>query len=498
MVLVNATAMSMAIGLLGGIAASVSLPPFGLWPLGPLGIVMLLLATEDHHLGSRALTGFAFGLGVFVPGLWWAQHFNWYGASVLMAVESAFFLVAAMVMSPGRGRTLTAIGALTLAELLRCHLPFGGLPIGGLPLGQVDGPLVDIARTAGPFGLMMAIVVAGAGLRVLMTALAARGDHSGDAIRRAVLGGGLLGLVVLAAALSALAPNGGPSVGTRTAAAVQGGGPRGTSAQQTDPTTVTNAQLAALSSVPVGTQLTVLPEDVIGLNGPLAGSWQLAALSSAAQAKATTLLAGVTSPIPQKQFLNYVVALDASGTIIGRVEKVHRVPFGEYVPGRDIFRSMADLSGVPRDAVAGTSNEVLHTPAGTIGVLISFEVFFADRGAGAVANGAQLLVVPTNTTSYPSEQMPAQELAAARLQAIEHGRDIVQASPTGYSAMINNLGSVTMRSSLSARTALISNVSLHDGRTLYDRTGDLAVLILALLCIAAGQFRARQSVHPSS
>ena len=72
----SVTVASLLAGLLGGIVASMSLPPFGFWPVGILGVAMLLLACEEHAISRRSLTGFAFGLGLFVPGLWWAQHFN--------------------------------------------------------------------------------------------------------------------------------------------------------------------------------------------------------------------------------------------------------------------------------------------------------------------------------------------------------------------------------------------------------------------------------------
>jgi apolipoprotein N-acyltransferase len=134
---------------------------------------------------------------------------------------------------------------------------------------------------------------------------------------------------------------------------------------------------------------------------------------------------------------------------------------------------------------------VLATPAGRLGVLISFEVFFADRSGEAVGHGAQLLVVPTNTTSYPSAQMPAQELAAARLQAVERGRDLVQASPTGYSAIIDNVGTVRARSALSAPGVLLATVSLRGGQTAFTRLGAWPVELAALVLLVAGQLRAR-------
>jgi apolipoprotein N-acyltransferase len=484
---------SVGLGLGGGAVAAASLPPFDVWPLAFLGVALFLFACEDRPVGTRALTGFAFGLGLFVPGLWWAQHFNWYGAALLMLIEAAFMAAAGAAMTPGRGRTLSAIGAITLLEAARVSWPLGGLPIGGMALGQTNGPLLALARLAGPMGIVLGVVVIAAGVRVALTALAMRNTQAVEAGRRGLHAAALVGVVALAIGYGAIAPSGGPALALRTVAAVQGGGPRGTSAEQVDPTSVTRAHLSALATVPKGTQLTLLPEDVVGLTRPLKGSWQNEALSSAARRLSTTLLAGVTTPGSPTTFHNFVVAYGPHGHVLGTVEKVHRVPFGEYVPARSLLSHVADLSGVPKDAIVGTKPEILNTPAGRLGVLISFEVFFSDRSGDAVAHGATLLVVPTNTTSYPTSQMPAQELAAARLQAVERGRDLVQASPTGYSAIINNKGTVVARSSLSARDVLLGTVALRGGATPFSSIGSWPTLAIAAACLLAGQLRAHRS-----
>jgi apolipoprotein N-acyltransferase len=82
--------------------------------------------------------------------------------------------------------------------------------------------------------------------------------------------------------------------------------------------------------------------------------------------------------------------------------------------------------------------------------------------------------------------VPTQEIAAARLQAIEEGRDVVQAAPTGYSAVIDHRGRVLARSDLGVRAVIVRDVALRTGRTLYERLGDLPVLVLSGLAVVAG------------
>jgi apolipoprotein N-acyltransferase len=167
-------------------------------------------------------------------------------------------------------------------------------------------------------------------------------------------------------------------------------------------------------------------------------------------------------------------------------EKVHRVPFGEYVPWRAFFSHLANLSAVPRDAIAGTGAGAISTPAGRFAVLVSYEVFFPERGRSGVRAGGQLILVPTNTSSYSNEQAPAQEIAASRLQAIEEGRDLLQAAPTGYSAVIDNRGTVLQQTALSVPAVLQATVPLRDGITLYARFGDLPTILIALVSVLVG------------
>ena len=481
--------------LAAGLLLTLSLPPFGWWPLAVVGAGLLYWRLAGLRLRARVLAGWTAGLGCFVPALFWAGSFNWYGAVVLMAAEAVSMAVAAALVPPVRGRLAAFAGAFTLCEAVRMAWPFGGLPIGGVFLGQADGPLLAAARTGGPL-LMTALVWLGGGALGQLVMSVVEGRRPG----RRPIGGRDLGttevwagaaLVALGAvlALSAVAPDGGGGRGL-TAAAVQGGGQRGLSSQQVDPTTVFTAQLdatAALRSGPRGPRLVVWPEDVIALAQPLARSPETRAMAAVARRLRSTVLAGVTIEAPGgRTFLNEIVAWGPTGRVVAVFEKVHRVPFGEYVPFRGLFSHFASLSGVPADAVAGTGSGLMVTSAGRLGVMVSYEVFFADRGRSSVRAGAELLVVPTNTASYASSQVPTAEVAADRVQAVAEGRDLVQAATTGYSTVVNENGDVALQSVLGHRQVLVAAVTLRRGLTLYAREGDVPVLVLAALALALG------------
>jgi len=162
------------------------------------------------------------------------------------------------------------------------------------------------------------------------------------------------------------------------------------------------------------------------------------------------------------------------------------VPFGEYVPWRGFFSHLANLSAVPLDAVPGTGTGLLPTPAARLGVLVSYEVFYSNRSRPSVRAGADLLVVPTNTSSYASSQVPTQEIAAARVQAVETGRDLVQAAPTGFSAVIDHDGTIVERSALGERSVLYATSACASDRRFTTASSDVPVLVLAALALVAG------------
>lgn len=485
--------------LAAGVAIALSLPPWGWWPLAFAGAALLYWRLAGLRVGPRLLAGWVAGLGCYVPGLVWAREFNWYGAVALMVVEALSMGLAAMLVPPGRGRLAAYPAAFTLLEAVRMSWPFGGLPIGGVFLGQAGGPLLAAARIGGPLLLTAVVWLGGAGLAELAVAgVAARGNATGP---RWAAAGIALALAVAVGLAGAVGPDGGPAVGHLRVAAVQGGGRRGVSALQVDPSTVVDAQRDATSLIGRddhgrAPQLVVWPEDVIALSGPLAGSHQAVEVSSLARWLGATVVAGVTEPASATTFKNMVVAWAPDGRIVATLEKVHRVPFGEYVPYRGFFAHFANLSAVPLTAVPGHGSGLLPTPAAPLGVLVSYEVFYAERGRSSVRAGAELLVVPTNASSYSASQVPTEELAAARVQAVEEGRDLVQAAPTGVSAVVDNRGAVLERSVLGRRQVLLATVALRRGRTLYERFGDLPVLVLAALALAAGWLAAARRRSP--
>ncbi|MBO0713677.1 MAG: apolipoprotein N-acyltransferase [Acidimicrobiales bacterium] len=501
-----------ALGLVGpsgvaGALLALSVPPFGLWPLGAVGLCVLYLRLARQGLGARLVVGFCTAVAWLVPSLWFATAFTGLGFLAMVLIESCFLTAGAALVPPGRGRALAFPGAVTLAEAGRDLWPFGGVPVGGLDLGQADGWLLPAGRLGGHLLIVGTLALAGVALAEASLAIlqAIRGPAPTAARRTpprpsvpGSLVAGLTAAGVAAAAVVAghLAPAGGPPHGTVRVAAVQGGGPLGLRKPQGSAARVYVAQLVQTDLLRRPVDLVVWPEDVIALRRPLVASPVDAEMGDLARSLGATLLAGVTEPVGTSQFRNFVGAWGPSGRLIGRYEKVHRVPFGEYIPLRGILRHLVNLTYVPRDAIAGHGVGLFATPAGPLGVAISYEVFFAQPARRAVAAGARLLVVPTNDASYATDQLPSQEVAADRLRAVEEGRELVQVAPTGYSTVVDRNGRVLARTALGPPATLERAVPSFTGRTLYSRSGDWPEGGVAFGLVAAGLVLSWRGRHP--
>jgi apolipoprotein N-acyltransferase len=413
----------------------------------------------------------AAGLGLYLPGLWWMRDFSLPGYVVATLLEAAILAGGvALVPATGRWRMAAFPAALVLVEAVRGSWPFGGLPISGIDLGQVSGPLGPAARIGGRLLLVALVGVGGVAL-------------AGLARRRWTAAGVCAAVVAAAAVLGVVAPDGSVVTGM-TVAVVQGGGPRGVRAVNRDPAPVFQRHVEATARVQLPVDLVLWPEDVVDVTADVATTSEGARLAELSRSLGTALVAGVVQDEEGGRFRNSAIPW-VGGALLPGYDKVHRVPFGEYVPARSLFERLADLSAVPRDATVGTGPPVLTLPGGTMGVVISYEVFFPDRARAAIRAGGRVLLVPTNAASYRDAQIPAQEVAVARLRALETGRWVVQAAPTGYSAVIDHRGRLRARSTLGRRQVLYTTATLRSGRTLYTRWGDWPVLALAAGTVAA-------------
>jgi apolipoprotein N-acyltransferase len=481
--------VALTLALAAGVSWALSAPPRGWWPLFPIGVALLTVGLYGRGLRGRLVLGALTGLVHYGTTLAWLTGFTPVGYGGVVLLESALLAAAAGLAPTGRsgrwsGGWWTLPAALTLLDAAQTRFPFDGFPLPSLVFSQLDGPFVLAAPLGG--ALLVTLLAAAAGV-----ALASLVLTSGPRRLAASTGVGVFVVAALLAdgvLVSAVATE---PAGVLDVAVVQGGGPRGLRAVFTDPSATTQRHLAVAGEISDSPDLVLLPETVIVVPDTITGSPADATIAALARRLDAPVVVGVAE-MEATRFRNAAVLWGPDGSRQGRYEKEHRVPFGEYIPGRALLEQVTDLTAlVPRDAVIGDDEALLQPADGPpLGVVISYEILFADRVREAVTAGGQIVLVPTNAASYVTEDVPAIELAAARLRAREFGRTVVQAAPTGYTAVVRADGEVTAVSGLSAPALLRENVELRTGLTPYARLGDVPFVTLAIVLLLAAPLTA--------
>ena len=218
------------------------------------GIAILDRLIADRPARSRFVRTWLFGVAWLAPGMGWMWFLTAPGYIVAVAAYSGYLGLAAAIAPGGRWRRLALPAALTVAEAVRFVFPFGGVPLASLGISQAFSPLSQTARLGGVILITWLTFMAG-------SALSAAWERSW---RQAIA---LAAIPVALIALGTVAPSGHDNGRTLTVALVQGGGPQGTRAVDTDPQVVFDRHLSATRAIDRPVDLVVWPENVIDVNG---------------------------------------------------------------------------------------------------------------------------------------------------------------------------------------------------------------------------------------
>jgi apolipoprotein N-acyltransferase len=513
------TWQAVAVALAGGLALDAAFPPVGFWPLAAAGPALLVLALWRRSLRGSFLIGLVFGVAFFVPLLSWVLNVAWYAWAALAGADTVILAVAAIgqrLLLRLRPWPLAVAGWWTAVESLRDRWPYGGFPWGRLVMSQAGAPTQNWVAVGGPYLLTFLIALAGAGLAWLILGPAGtQRPRTGRALRGRVLpAAGLLGAAGLALAGPLLPVDGGaPGTPTAVVAAVQGNVPRARNLPdllRADTVTANHAaatrQLAA--RVRAGTAaapaVVIWPENSTDQD-PSDNPYVYATIAQAVTAINRPVLVGAILQDPVRN----------SGQLwrprVGPVQdyvKRQLVPFGETIPLRSFLDHLTSLPSLqPVDFTPGHRAVVFHVGQIRIGDVICYEVGFDGLVSSEVAAGANLLTMQTNDADFELDGQTGetlQQLAMARIRAVEHNRTVVVASTTGVSAIIAPDGRLIARTGLWQRAEIEARVPLRTGTTLADRLGGwpevaaTGATLAALAWAIAGAIAERRRAAPAA
>lgn len=490
----------------------------GWWPLAIPGVALFALAVGGVRSRTGAWLGLVTGLAFFLPLLDWARVIGpdaWAGLSL---VEALYFMpmgAAAAVVVRLRGWPVWTACLWVAEELVRGRWPLGGLPWGRLAFSQTASPLTPYASLGGAPLVSFVTALAGGllALAVLRSPLGRRlalpGFRQGGGTVWAAPAA-LAGIaVLLGGGLAIPAGGGGHQV---TVAVVQGNVPRlgldfdAQRAAVLDNHVRRTLELAEQirAGKVVRPQLVVWPENASDLD-PYTDPEARAKIDAAVRAVGVPVLVGAVIDAPDNpdtKVQNRGIVWDPVTGPGAYYTKRHPVPFGEYVPFREVLtKFISRLDRVPRDFEPGHWAGNLTVGPARVGDVICFEV--AYDGIVRDVSGSQLLVVQTNNATYGHTSEPWQQVAMSRLRAVEHDRTVLVAATSGVSAVIAPDGRVVHRSAEFAPDIEVTSVTVRTSRTLADRLGSsiewaLAVVGVGALVVAVRGGLGRTRVAPEA
>ncbi|WP_036258802.1 apolipoprotein N-acyltransferase [Methylocapsa aurea] len=480
---------TVAIWLIDGSASKIQTPPVGRFGRATAPIL--------PHAARRAFAvGWWWGFGYFLAGLWWlgaaflveAEAFAWampFGVIGLPALLAFFpalgFLLARLLWTPGASRIFAFAAALTLAEWLRGHVLTGfpwntfGMALGG------NLVLAQLASVIGLYGLTVIALVLSSVPAVLGGPIAPR--ESGARRPVAAFGAAVLALAAIygfGALRLALADRGavqGVELAIMQPNLAQDAKFR---PENRDAILAHYLKLSAAAKGPaknsansneLTTTVFVWPESAFPFilsHDPEAladiGAFlPLGAVLVTGAAREDDVLpivhAALGLPSPPTRYFNAIQVIANGGLILDSYDKVHLVPFGEYLPLQSMLNSLGlhHFVHVPGGFEAGAARKTLAVPGlPEVAPLICYEAIFPGevmpQPAGAKRPGVLLNV--TNDAWFGMTAGPHQHFAQARLRAIEEGLPMIRAANTGISAIIDPYGQILEQLPLGAEGLL--------------------------------------------
>ncbi|GAA1926972.1 apolipoprotein N-acyltransferase [Streptomyces durmitorensis] len=489
------------LAVLAGALPALAFPAPSLWWFAYVALVPWILLARSAQTGRRAaLDGWLGGLGFMVAVHHWllpSLHvFTLVIAALLGLLWAPWGWLVRRLLGgmPSAGRTAAALVVLPsgwlMVELVRSWEGLGG-PWGLLGSSQWQvGPALRLASVGGVWLVSALIVALNTAVAALVVARAARPSGTSRTAARAIPAtAGLVAVAAVTTSAWAWAPRPEAAGGMRVAVVQPGvidgvGGADKRLAREEELTrglAGRDLDLVVWGESSVGYDLAERP-DV---------ARRIAALSREVGADILVNVDARRSDEPG--IFKSSVLVGPQGPTGDRYDKMRLVPFGEYVPARELLgwaTSVGKAAG--EDRMRGERPVVMDVGNGLkVGPLVCFESAFPDMSRHLTREGAQLLLAQSSTSTFQSSWAPEQHASLAALRAAETGRPMVHATLTGVSAVYGPDGErVGAPLGTSASATATYDIPLAKGVTPYVRLGDwpvhAALAVLAVLCVAQG------------
>lgn len=484
---------------LSGLLMAFSFPHWDLWPLAWVGMIPLLDALNGRTPREAAALGWIAGALHYCIVLYWlVQTMQSYGNLNVFLAAAVMLLLAVYLASYWAlfgavlnfARSATRVDWIWIAPPLWCALEaLRGVLLSGFPWALFGYSqwrlthLIQVADLTGVYGLSFLLMWTNCALWKVLGGWRSQGlSHRRWAIPWVGASVAMTGVAILygiwrvegVMALSREAPH-------LTVGIAQGNIEQHLKWNPDfQEATFRIYRDESLELTRRGARILVWPETAAPFLFQEDPVWRGRLLALAAEARADILF-GALAKGEGGRFYNRAYLIGPDQHVRGSYDKMHLVPFGEYVPLQrylPFVRRMAHMIG---DFSAGEDPRPLVSSTGaSVGVMICFESLFPEISRAFARNGANLLANITNDMWFGDTAAPHQHLTLLTFRAVENRRWIVRAANTGVSAFIDPAGRIVAKAPLFEPAVLVDNVSMLQVHSFYGRQGDVFSLVCSL------------------
>jgi apolipoprotein N-acyltransferase len=423
------------------------------------------------------------------------------GYCIIMGMHHGTFGLLVVLMA--RRSSLGNRRPLLLAPVFWTAIEFFRDRVTGVPWNPLGGAQIDnipfarIAQTTGVYGLSFAVMLVNCAFVAALLLFGRR--------RRNLLVSAAAAAIALQIGIFAKPE---PCVATRQAVLVQVNVPLLDQPEwmpryfdQTIADLVQVSIKAAPRNPPDNPGLIVWPESPAPffIADPRLQQWLVATAQDTNSYLVVGSLGETRDPQGRAQPLNSALVMDPHGNVLGRYDKIHLVPFGEYVPMQSLLFFANKLTREVGDFARGTQRKVFDLNGTRVGVFICYESVFPDEVRLFAANGAQVLINISDDLWYGDTSAPGQHLQMSRMRAMENHRWLLLDTNNGTTASIDPFGRVVKQAPRDVRTALLAPYAPDDESTFYARNGDvfawICVVISLLAVFVRWRYRARTMIE---
>ncbi len=442
----NSAWLAVLAALVGGLALDVSTPAFAIWPAAWLSVALMLYAFWQRTPGQGFILGLVAGSAFWLPNISWLTLYlgpvPWLALASVMVLWMG--LMGAGISAVTRwfprftrikwARSVTlglvVAGIWVTREALQSSWPYGGFAWGRLAVTQVNSPFADLASWIGFDGLSGLIVL------TVSTVLAFLLGQSSDLDKkvRLRLASSVVAITLLLTFVPVFPQE---PVGQRRVGAVQGNSDAGIFSNRQPGDILEDHVEASLKLRGERLDFLAWPENAADID-PTRSARAAADLDFVTEQLDAPLVTG-TITREDNHYFNSSIVWEQGRGVVDQYDKRRPVPFAEYMPNRAFFRALApDLVDlVQLDYTPGSGTSVVEVAGVTAGVAICFDIIFDELAVDMVSQGAELVLAQSNNADFGRTDENEQQLAIARLRAIEMGRAIVVISTVGHSALID-------------------------------------------------------------